>query len=176
MTIVIEEHLDLVDKVVRTRFFANNESLRDDLIQIGRVALVKAARRYQPGRASFASYAYYCIVGGIRNHFRDNVYGPHAGSDKRRGNQKQLFDNFSTKNIVDTERLVGLLQEKILLKIEDKRKAQIAVDRFISGMGYEDIGIKHGICKSRVDQIINRYDIKPMIKDMIKELIDSLGY
>ena len=44
----------------------------DDLIQVARLALVKAVRGYRPGRGhSFAGYAAPTISGEIKRHFRD---------------------------------------------------------------------------------------------------------
>jgi len=44
----------------------------DDLLQVARLALVKAVRRYQPGAGSgFAAYAVPTIAGEVKRHFRD---------------------------------------------------------------------------------------------------------
>ena len=45
---------------------------RDDLVQVGRMALVKAANGYRCGLgSSFAAYAVPTISGEIKRHFRD---------------------------------------------------------------------------------------------------------
>jgi RNA polymerase sigma-B factor len=44
----------------------------EDLLQVGRLALVKAVRGYRPGHGSgFAAYAVPTIAGEIKRHFRD---------------------------------------------------------------------------------------------------------
>ena len=62
--------LDLVDGVARRYHGRGME--RDDLVQVGRLALVKAANGYRCGRgSSFAAYAVPTISGEIKRHFRD---------------------------------------------------------------------------------------------------------
>ncbi|SDP44094.1 RNA polymerase sigma-B factor [Pedococcus dokdonensis] len=62
--------LDLVDGVARRYHGRGME--RDDLVQVGRMALVKAANGYRCGHgSSFAAYAVPTISGEIKRHFRD---------------------------------------------------------------------------------------------------------
>lgn len=62
--------LDLVDGV--TRRYHGRGMERDDLVQVGRMALVKAANGYRSGQgSSFAAYAVPTISGEIKRHFRD---------------------------------------------------------------------------------------------------------
>jgi RNA polymerase sigma-B factor len=62
--------LDLADATARRYYGRGMET--EDLCQVGRLALVKAARGYQRGRGSgFAAYAVPTIAGEIKRHFRD---------------------------------------------------------------------------------------------------------
>lgn len=62
--------LDLVDGVARR--YQGRGMERDDLVQVGRLALVKAANGYRCGKgSSFAAYAVPTICGEIKRHFRD---------------------------------------------------------------------------------------------------------
>jgi RNA polymerase sigma factor (sigma-70 family) len=45
----------------------------DDLIQEGTIGLIKAARKFDPDRGNFASYARQCIVGEFLHYFRDKA-------------------------------------------------------------------------------------------------------
>ena len=63
--------LDLADAVAR-RFRGRGMDI-EDLVQVGRVALLKAAHGYRCGcGSSFAAYAVPTISGEIKRHFRDH--------------------------------------------------------------------------------------------------------
>lgn len=62
--------LDLPERVARRYRGRGIDS--EDLVQVGRVALVKAARGYRVGCGNgFASYALPTILGEVKRHFRD---------------------------------------------------------------------------------------------------------
>jgi RNA polymerase sigma-B factor len=62
--------LDLPDQVARR--YGGRGIDHDDLVQVGRLALVKAARGYRPGFGSgFVAYAMPTITGEVKRHFRD---------------------------------------------------------------------------------------------------------
>jgi RNA polymerase sigma-B factor len=71
---------DLVTSHVRlarslARRFSHHGEAKDDLEQVALLALVKAARRYDPGReTSFSTYATASILGEIKRHFRDKTW------------------------------------------------------------------------------------------------------
>ena len=63
-------HLPLVDRICKR--FASNNGAVEDLRQVGAIALLKAARRYDPQRGyDFVTFATPCIVGELMNYFRD---------------------------------------------------------------------------------------------------------
>lgn len=63
--------LDLAESVARR--YRGRGIDEEDLLQVARMALVKAARRYRPERGhGFVAYAYPTITGEIRRHFRDH--------------------------------------------------------------------------------------------------------
>ena len=62
--------LRLAESVAR-RYLGRGLEL-EDLLQVARLALVKAVRRYQPGAGtSFAAFAVPTIAGEVKRHFRD---------------------------------------------------------------------------------------------------------
>ena len=63
-------HLPLVDRICK-RFASNNAPI-EDLRQVGAIALLTAARRYDPQRGhDFVTFATPCIAGELMNYFRD---------------------------------------------------------------------------------------------------------
>jgi RNA polymerase sigma-B factor len=65
--------LDLADGVARR--FRGRGTDYEDLVQVGRVALLKAAHGYRCGYgSSFAAYAVPTIAGEIKRHFRDHAW------------------------------------------------------------------------------------------------------
>lgn len=67
---VVVSHLWLADSVAR-RFRDRGEEF-EDLRQIARSGLVEACARFDPGQASFASFAFPTVTGLVKRHFRDH--------------------------------------------------------------------------------------------------------
>jgi len=72
---IVEEifalHVDLCDGLARR--YCNRGIERDDLLQVARLALLKAIRRYRPSvGASFAGFAVPTVSGELKRHFRDH--------------------------------------------------------------------------------------------------------
>lgn len=68
-----ERHLALADNLA-SRYRHTSEPL-DDLIQVARLGLIKAARRWDPDRGlAFSTFAVPTILGELRRHFRDSTW------------------------------------------------------------------------------------------------------
>lgn len=64
-------HVELCDGLARR--YCNRGIERDDLLQVARLALLKAIRRYRPRvGASFAGFAVPTVSGELKRHFRDH--------------------------------------------------------------------------------------------------------
>ncbi|WP_129841651.1 SigB/SigF/SigG family RNA polymerase sigma factor [Streptomyces sp. RFCAC02] len=69
--------MPMADRLAR-RFRDRGESL-EDLEQVAALGLVKAVDRYDPERGkAFESYAVPTIVGEVKRHFRDHLWGVHV--------------------------------------------------------------------------------------------------
>lgn len=61
------------------RQFRNRGENMEDLEQVARLGLVKAVARYDPARGTaFESYAVPTIIGEVKRHFRDHMWGLHV--------------------------------------------------------------------------------------------------
>jgi RNA polymerase sigma-B factor len=68
-----ERNLSLADSLAM-RYRHTSEPL-DDLIQVARLGLIKAARRWDPDRGvAFSAFAVPSILGELRRHFRDRTW------------------------------------------------------------------------------------------------------
>lgn len=69
---LVEDHLSLAEHLARVYRGRGVED--DDLLQVARLALVKAADRFDPDRGEFAPYAASTIRGEIKRYFRDHAW------------------------------------------------------------------------------------------------------
>jgi RNA polymerase sigma-B factor len=69
---LVERHLPLVRSLARR--YSGSGELLEDLVQVGSVGLVAAARRFDPARGiPFAAFATATIDGELRRHLRDRT-------------------------------------------------------------------------------------------------------
>ncbi len=74
--VLVSTHMTMAARIARG--YAGRGQELDDLTQVAMLELVKAASRFDPSRGvAFAQYAYPCIVGGLKKHFRDNGWSLH---------------------------------------------------------------------------------------------------
>lgn len=73
---IITSCLPLADHIAY-RFVGRGEP-GEDLIQVARLALVKAVDRYRPGKGRFLGFAVPTIIGDVRRYFRDNTWAVHV--------------------------------------------------------------------------------------------------
>ncbi|WP_020524567.1 sigma-70 family RNA polymerase sigma factor [Catelliglobosispora koreensis] len=74
---LIASHMPMATHIARS--FAGRGEDVEDLTQVALLELVRVASRFDPSHgATFARYAYPCIVGAVKKHFRDNGWSLHV--------------------------------------------------------------------------------------------------
>lgn len=69
---VVADYLPMAGRLARR--YRGRGIADDDLDQVARLGLVKAIRRFDPERRSFAAYAVPTVLGELRRHFRDRAW------------------------------------------------------------------------------------------------------
>jgi RNA polymerase sigma-B factor len=83
--LLVVDHLPLADAVARR--FAHRGIDVDDLTQVARLAMVKAAIRFRPDAgASFSTFARVTVEGEIKRHFRDHRWAVRPPRRLQEGN------------------------------------------------------------------------------------------
>ena len=116
---LVREHTGLVKSVALRLSYACDEEL-DDLIQIGYIGLLKAARRFDPERGlKFSTYALPMIAGEIRSQLRDKGAVKVSRSLKsdvalvRRAESSYIAQKGFSPKLSELSELTGLPRERV---------------------------------------------------------------
>jgi RNA polymerase sigma-B factor len=97
--LLVEAYAPLVGQLAR-RYSGRGEPM-EDLLQVGMVGLLKAIDRFDPDRGvAFSTYAFPCVLGEIKRHFRDRVWAVCV---------PRPLKELGARIPIETERLKGLL-------------------------------------------------------------------
>lgn len=151
--IIIDEHINLIHKVI-TNLFGDNENADriakltnhsyDDIFQTGLIGLWQATLKFKPTKGKFSTYAYK----SIKNHIL-----------KLTSNEKQRRENKLNKSLY--EKIVNDEEETTLLDlIEDKN------------CNFEDVVMDH----VDVDLLINKLQLTKQQKDIVLMLSEGYSY
>ena len=167
---IIERCLPLADHIAR-RFHGRGEA-QDDLIQVARVGLVNAVKRYDVGTGSdFVSFAVPTIMGEVRRHFRDNSW-----SVKVPRRLKELHLRLGAATAELSQKL-GRAPTASELAAELDMDRQEVVEGLVAGSSYNTLSIDSGggsedapaILETlgdvdlNLDQIENREALRPLL-------------
>ncbi|MEX2984186.1 SigB/SigF/SigG family RNA polymerase sigma factor [Streptomyces sp. C36] len=112
--------------------FRNRGESAEDLHQVAALGLVKAVHRYDPDRGTaFAGFAVPTVVGEIKRHFRDHMWGVHVPrrvQDLR--NRVRRARNELTKGPDGSGPTVGEIAEHAGLTEEEVRTGLEAIDSY----------------------------------------------
>lgn len=134
---IIERCLPLADHIAR-RFDGRGEN-RDDLLQVARVGLVNAVKRFDFEMGSdFPSFAVPTIMGEVRRHFRDNSWSVKV---PRRMKELHLRINAATGEM--SQRL-GRAPTASELAVELGVEREQVLDGLMAGSSYNTMSIDGG--------------------------------
>ncbi|WP_285030958.1 MULTISPECIES: SigB/SigF/SigG family RNA polymerase sigma factor [Mycolicibacterium] len=131
---IIERCLPLADHIAR-RFEGKGEA-RDDLLQVARIGLINAVKRFDVEMGSdFASFAVPTIMGELRRHFRDNSW-----SVKVPRRMKELHLQIGTASAEMSQRL-GRAPTASELAVELGIDRDEVLDGLMAGSSYKTTSI-----------------------------------
>ena len=171
---IVERCLPLADHIAR-RFDGRGES-REDLVQVARVGLVNAVKRFDVDTGSdFVSFAVPTIMGEVRRHFRDNSWSVKV---PRRLKELHLRLGAATSEL--SQRL-GRAPTASELAAELGMDREEVVEGLVAGSSYNTLSIDSGGGNDdeapaivdtlgemdlSLDQIENREALRPLIAEL----------
>lgn len=158
--VLLRENDDLVHWVIGT--FKPTFVLRadyDDIAQVGRIALLKAIRTYEPKKGKLSTYATRCI----RNAYRNMLFLERA--QKRQTHKLQVYydeeiddkghtwwDTLEMSASVEDEVVRRVAMQEWLAQLDERERCIIEMK--CQGYYLREIGARLGITHERVRQII----------------------
>ncbi len=165
---LIESHLPLVHDVASR--FAHFGEPREDLVQVGSLALVRAVDRADPKRAqSLRAYLARCVEGEVRRHLRDRaavvrlprrVQAEEAGSrlDSRVWTARRPLELLDGDAALDAPELDELTLARALVsrasRALDARERQIVLLRFFCDCTQAEVASTLGISQAHVSRLL----------------------
>jgi len=150
---LVFEHLGLVRSIARR--LGQDADQRDDLVQEGVIGLLKAIRRFDPGRdVPFPAYATTAVTGEIRHHLRDRsscVRAPEAAAAE----VVPLEDDvpWTATDFGRSEDRVELGQR---LSCLGPREREVVYLRFFADLTQDEIARYVGISQMHVSRLLRR--------------------
>lgn len=110
--LAVELNLPIAEALAR-RYRSRGEDL-DDLIQVARLGLIQAAKRFSPEIGEFVAFAVPTISGEIKRHFRDHFWSTPRPPRRLQGLHREAIDAWSevaqeTGHIPTTAEIAGRL-------------------------------------------------------------------
>lgn len=157
-------------------FRDRGESL-EDLEQVAALGLVKAVNRYDPRRGcAFESYAVPTIVGEVKRHFRDHLWGVHVPRrtqelrNRVRAARRRLDCRVDERapSVAELADESGLTHDEVRAGMEALESySPLSLDAELPGAGdgYALIDTL-GVPDPGYDQVVYREAVKPCLRDL----------
>lgn len=155
--------------------FRNRGEALEDLQQVASLGLVKAVARYDPDRGSaFESFAVPTIVGEIKRHFRDHMWGVHVPRrvqelrNRVRISHRELSGSMGGRSpsVAQLAEHSGMSEEDVLVGMEALESySTLSLDAELPGAddGYS-LSDTLGKPEPGFDHVVYRESVKPRLR------------
>lgn len=159
---MIKDNEGLIYYTLQRYFYATTSEydIKEDMVQVGRMALYKAIQTYEVGRTEFSTYAVKVIKSKMINFLQNDLYKYVA-----KGGLNKVHDTEGIDDDKVRERIVGRFDDhsnvetnELLDYIKDFKdeRAYKIVCLLSEGYTYEEIGSILNLSKQRINQIITK--------------------
>jgi RNA polymerase sigma-B factor len=153
---LIEGQLPLVERIA-SRFVGLGEP-REDLLQVGALALVRAVDRLDPARAELLpAYAARCVEGEIRRHLRDHrgvVRVPRAAQASGAARAAvPLEDDLAAPDPLEERSLDRALLARAATAL-DRRERRIVALHYYLGLSQDEVAARVGVSQVHVSRLL----------------------
>ncbi|MFS0643849.1 sigma-70 family RNA polymerase sigma factor [Siminovitchia sp. 179-K 8D1 HS] len=184
---IIEKYFHYIPATINRRFPNNEKFLEfhglelDDLIQFGRIALMKAIRTFDPNKSNFKTYAINYIYWDINIETNKNSLYSKTNNSFELAEICSLnreFQNENEEGGIELTDLIACERDHIKEKEEDlliqslknylPKKIYDIIELRVQGYTLQEIGEKYGVTRQYIHSIIKSHE------NRIRTLIDSL--
>lgn len=154
--------------------FRNRGEALEDLQQVAALGLMKAVDRYDPERgSSFPSYAIPTVVGEIKRHFRDHLWGLHVPRrvqelrNKVRVSERELLHGVDSHGptVAEIASHSGLTEDEVLLGMEAINSfSTLSLDAELPSSDGCTLVDALGCADPATEKVIDREAVKPCLR------------
>ncbi|MGK5531462.1 SigB/SigF/SigG family RNA polymerase sigma factor [Streptomyces sp. URMC 129] len=172
---VVRAWLPMADRLARN--FRDRGESQEDLAQVAALGLVKAVQGYDPRRGcAFESYAVPTIVGEVKRHFRDHLWGVHVPRrtqelrNRVRAARQELDCRVDDRQpgVGELAERSGLTREEVedgIAALESFRPLSLDAELTSTGDGYT-LADTLGEPEPGYDQIVYREAVRPRLREL----------
>ncbi len=156
--------------------FRNRGEAVEDLKQVAALGLVKAVDRYDPDRGTaFASFAVPTVVGEVKRHFRDHLWGLHVPRrvqelrNRVRNARNELLRTVDGRgpSVSELAEYTGLTEEEVLLGMEAIDSfSTMSLDAELPGSDGYALLDTLGDIDPGMDAVVDREAVKPCLEQL----------
>ena len=170
---VVKAWMPMAGRLARN--FRNRGESLEDLEQVAALGLVKAVSRYDPARGcAFESFAVPTIVGEVKRHFRDHMWGLHVPRrvqelrNRVRSSTRQLSHRLDgrTPSVAEIAEHSGLTEDEVRTGMEALESySTLSLDAELPGAddGYALIDTL-STAEPGFDLVVDRESLKPRLR------------